>query len=459
MSLDIGLAPTQFSAYANNVIDDIKPYPTLVDIQNVTPKYTDVLYKAEDTGNFYKWDGAVLSEFISGTGAVASVIAGANVSVTGLALNPTVNVPISNAGHTILTNTTLQGQLDQADTELGTLGTGSVTNASNEAVLGATVFKDKTGTILNFKTFNVTGLNIANNASDINISTPQSIINTATPLFNEVQVSTSTPSTNAMLTSKLYVDTAIGGIDLTPFMQKASNLSDVVNAQTSLTNITGVADAVKANGALMVGNGTNFTTNTITPTANQVNVVNGAGTITLSLPQNIHTSAQPTFNRITSTLAPNTGLAVTNRDYVLGLDGANVKTITSNQPDLITVGGTVADVTLDLAIAGGVALRYLFDHSNNPAAEHLTVDFPTNFVNTTYIRVRYDAENRHDDDYIKEFFDVQDDAMPFKILLIDHINANDYASFYVTAKNTLGANYIEWACEYDASDSSVATFA
>ncbi|NDC83894.1 hypothetical protein EB093_09600, partial [bacterium] len=52
---------------------------------------------------------------------------------------------------------------------------------------------------------------------------------------------------------------------------------------------------VAANGQLLVGNGTGYTLSTLTGTTGQVQVVNGAGTITLSLPQTITTTANPTF--------------------------------------------------------------------------------------------------------------------------------------------------------------------
>jgi hypothetical protein len=305
-------------------------------------------------------------------------------------------------------------------------------------------------------------VNVTNGSGSITLSLPQDIHTGATPTFSNVIASTLAPTLASHLTRKDYVDTQIGAIDLTPYMQKASNLSDVANAQTSLSNITGVADAVKPNGALMIGDGVDFQTATITPTVNQVNVTNGPGSITLSLPQNIHTTAQPTFNRIFSTLAPNTGLAVTNRDYVLGLDAANVKTITATQPNLMSVGGTTQDVELTLNIAGGIALRYLFqDSGSNPASEHLVFDTPLDFTTATWVRVRYDAENRYDTEYIKELFQSYEDMIPFKLLIIDNVNSNDYAAFYVTAMNNLAANYVEWECEkdMDPGHSTVNTFA
>lgn len=53
-----------------------------------------------------------------------------------------------------------------------------------------------------------------------------------------------------------------------------------------------------ANGKLLIGNGTNYTSATLTGTANQIIVTNGAGSITLTTPQDINTTSTPTFNNI-----------------------------------------------------------------------------------------------------------------------------------------------------------------
>lgn len=67
-----------------------------------------------------------------------------------------------------------------------------------------------------------------------------------------------------------------------------------------------------SNGFIPIGNGTNYVSAGITGTANQVTVTNGAGTITLSLPQSIATTSTPQFARLgigTASLAT-TSLAV-----------------------------------------------------------------------------------------------------------------------------------------------------
>ena len=58
---------------------------------------------------------------------------------------------------------------------------------------------------------------------------------------------------------------------------------------------TGLDATTPANGSLLIGNGIDFSLATLTGTANQVNVTNGAGTITLSGPQDLATTSSPTF--------------------------------------------------------------------------------------------------------------------------------------------------------------------
>lgn len=65
-----------------------------------------------------------------------------------------------------------------------------------------------------------------------------------------------------------------------------------VNGGTGYTSSTG-------NGNLLIGNASNtWTVATLTGTSNQITVTNSSGGITLSLPQNINTGADVTFNSI-----------------------------------------------------------------------------------------------------------------------------------------------------------------
>ena len=65
----------------------------------------------------------------------------------------------------------------------------------------------------------------------------------------------------------------------------------------SLWNFPAIGSA--SNGALLIGNGSGMVLATITGTANRVTVTNGAGTITLSGPQDLAAASSPTFAGLT----------------------------------------------------------------------------------------------------------------------------------------------------------------
>jgi hypothetical protein len=72
------------------------------------------------------------------------------------------------------------------------------------------------------------------------------------------------------------------------------------NATTIAVNRGGTGQTSYTNGELLIGNstGNTLTKTTLTGTANQVIVTNGAGSITLSTPQSIATSSNVQFNSI-----------------------------------------------------------------------------------------------------------------------------------------------------------------
>ncbi|GAG54724.1 unnamed protein product, partial [marine sediment metagenome] len=76
---------------------------------------------------------------------------------------------------------------------------------------------------------------------------------------------------------------------------------------------------------------------TITGTVNQVNIANAAGSITLSTPQNTHTSATPTFARETLT------------DTCLIAGGANFLRVTGLQTDGVEMTGTLRGAYIDVS--------------------------------------------------------------------------------------------------------------
>ena len=113
-------------------------------------------------------------------------------------------------------------------------------------------------------------------------------------------------------TGSLTVNTNGGGLltNVEPNSQIRVTVTNVgssagiwnVSTSGGLTGILGVdkggtgVDGTNApNGSLLIGNGTDFDLTTLTGTTNQVNVTNGAGSITLSTPQDIATTSNPTF--------------------------------------------------------------------------------------------------------------------------------------------------------------------
>jgi hypothetical protein len=77
---------------------------------------------------------------------------------------------------------------------------------------------------------------------------------------------------------------------------------------------TGIS-TTPANGGLLIGNGTGYSSATITGTNNQITVTNGVGSITLSAPQDLHSSATPQFSSIgLNQAAPSAGIGITGPD-------------------------------------------------------------------------------------------------------------------------------------------------
>lgn len=105
---------------------------------------------------------------------------------------------------------------------------------------------------------------------------------------------------------------AFGAIDISS--------SNAVTNTLAVTN-GGNGQSSYTNGQLLIGNttGNTLTKATLTGTANQVIVTNGAGSITLSTPQDINTSSAPTFDKLQ--LGPSQTQAVTTALSLRGTNG------------------------------------------------------------------------------------------------------------------------------------------
>lgn len=133
------------------------------------------------------------------------------------------------------------------------------------------------------------------------------------------------------------------------------NASDRIEFGTTVNSLTlntalGIAyggtglTGTPSNGQLPVGNGTGFTLAAITGTSNQVNVTNGAGTITLSTPQSIGTGSSPTFAGLT--ISANTGFvsSAANAAWSPTITGSGSMTVTptaQKNTEYLRLGGLV----------------------------------------------------------------------------------------------------------------------
>ena len=152
-----------------------------------------------------------------------------------------------------------------------------------------------------------------------------------------------------------------------PVARGGTNSGTALNNNRIMVSSGGaiVEAAALTNGQLLVGStGAAPVAATLTGTTNQVNVAVGAGTITLSTPQNIHTAATPTFASMTLTATSNQlTLGTTNtitlsatapaasRTYIISDAGANANFVMDTASALtITNAGSVGQV-LKLATA------------------------------------------------------------------------------------------------------------
>lgn len=135
----------------------------------------------------------------------------------------------------------------------------------------------------------------------------------------------------------------VAGVTATAPNLDLTNWIDLkINAAVNITGIlpvdnggSGLDASAAANGNLLIGNGTGFSLASVTGTANQVAVASGAGSITLSTPQDIHTLATPTFAALTIDnlfLDANT-ISSTAGDVVIDPVGAlNLPDLTASKP-------------------------------------------------------------------------------------------------------------------------------
>jgi len=207
------------------------------------------------------------------------------------------------------------------------------------------------------------------------VDTVQNIQSTATPTFNELALTTTTPSANNRAASKLYTDTTLctlpanatgivannslifNGTTFAPanvvstiaagssaIVIGGTTLNRTIDTGTVPINRGGTAlTTAPANGQVLIGNGTAYTLATIAGTTNNISVTNGAGTITLSIPAILAlTSASQQFNLTgaTSTMAfSGTTTTFSNASQNTTYSGLNAQINLTGSNALVTGGG------------------------------------------------------------------------------------------------------------------------
>ncbi len=169
----------------------------------------------------------------------------------------------------------------------------------------------------------------------------------------------------AKITSGTFADARIPNLAASKITSGTFDAARIPSLNTSVLNAgtLGIArggtgtGTTPSNGQLLIGNGTGYTLATLTGTANRVTVTNGAGTITLSGPQDIHTAASPTFS----------GLSITNNTTVGGTLGVTGVTTTGGLSSTAASGASNV-----LARAGGGSNWFPFTDGNNYISSDLT---------------------------------------------------------------------------------------
>lgn len=150
----------------------------------------------------------------------------------------------------------------------------------------------------------------------ITLSLPQNIHSAASPNFAGLNLSGLTAS-RAVFTDAsknlVSVDLASIYVPLTRTISTTSPLSGggdlSTNRTLSIGGLSSIGSANQVVGVNSAGNGWEY--KTLTQTSNQVLIAHGAGTVTFSLPQSIHTGASPTWTGLTLSGLAGTGTRLT----------------------------------------------------------------------------------------------------------------------------------------------------
>ncbi|MBI5036358.1 S-layer family protein, partial [Candidatus Micrarchaeota archaeon] len=229
------------------------------------------------------------------------------------------------------------GTINGATISGGALSGGTYTNS------GATVTGNFTTTIGNTGSFNISdGTNTLFTLSDGgtagNLSGLNNLTAAGTITFSGLATNGIVTTTGGVLSSETTITPAQGG--------------------------TGINGSTAANGSLLIGNGAGYTLASLTGTANQINVTNGTGSITLALPQDIATTSTPTFANENLTSATN--------QLVLG---------TTNTTTINSVAPTLSRIATIPALSSNDTFAFL--NQSQTLTNKTLIDNSTTFANNT----------------------------------------------------------------------------
>lgn len=215
-------------------------------------------------------------------------------------------------------------------------------------------------------------------------STSGDIILDATSNINLPDLTASTPlkldASKNIISADLDLTTDVTGV--LPIANGGTNSSTALNNGRLMLSSAGsiVEASALTNGQLFIGStGLAPVASALTGTVNQISVTNGAGSITLATPQDIHTGASPTF--LNGTFTNNLDVVANfDVDGVTTLDNTSIQSVDGNPALsvsstvsgtglLVTESGTNAGISLTSS-GGGNALQVnatalVVDPSNN----------------------------------------------------------------------------------------------
>ncbi len=278
----------------------------------------------DPTNNFTTGNLLTIAQLDTGSSADALEL---NQTGSGKAIN-IVSGELATAGNIVQTGATTLSTGTGAVSLGGdtTIATGKNLTLASGTGTFSQIFSNTTGTGANWNITN-SGSSGTNTVGGIGLVLAGTANTTGSNVINAINFSNVPPATN---NSYYALNVGTGFTDIVRYngAQLISGSGVIQSAALSgnYTGVTGVgilstgtwnADtiifakggtgltATPSNGQLLIGNGSGYTLAGLTGTTNQINVASGAGSITLSTPQNIHTAASPTFAGLTlSDLTP-----------------------------------------------------------------------------------------------------------------------------------------------------------